>query len=122
MLGVKRHRRTRGGTAGLIVLFVLVSAAPLAILTFSSVHLSSDAVVKDAKARVDQIADLSAAIVQEDLQGLSGVVSSFAEGPSLTRAVSDALHYVRDEIQKHLEAILAAHPDLDTAFIAAPPG
>lgn len=105
----------------LIVVFVLLSLAPLAALSFSSVRLTSDALTTEVEDRLDSAAELSATAVQGELEGVAHLVESYAERPSLLEALAVARPQ-RSALSFQLEELRQARPGIAVAFLARPDG
>jgi PAS domain S-box-containing protein len=105
-------------------IFALVSIVPLGCLTYFSISLASDAVRRDAKERMSLTAALSAEGVRQELQGLKGIVESYAARPSLVRAMRDDGQTPRDAIvlRHHLRELRNAQEGIYTTFLAKPDG
>ena len=105
-------------------IFAVVSIVPLALLTYFSVSLASDAVKRDAKERVSLTAALGADNVRREMQGLEGLVESYAGRHSLIAAVSKDKPTPQDRatLRDHLHALQSAQDGIYTAFIAKPDG
>ena len=105
-------------------IFAVVSIVPLALLTYFSVSLAGDVVKRDAKERMSLTASLGADNVRGEMQGLEGLVESFAGRPSLIAAVSkDTLTpHDRATLRNHLRALQSAQDGIYTAFLAKPDG
>ena len=73
----------------LTALFVLLSLVPLALLTYFSLTLASDAVKRQVETRMKTTAAMSSEVVSEDMAGLSQVIASYAQRPSLVSALID---------------------------------
>src|ERR1700737_1223358 len=73
----------------LTALFVLLSLVPLALLTYFSLRLASDAVKRQVETRMKTTAAMSSEVVSEDIAGLSQVIASYAQRPSLVSALID---------------------------------
>jgi signal transduction histidine kinase/CheY-like chemotaxis protein len=105
-------------------IFALVSLIPLALLTYFSVSLAGDAVKRDAKERMSLTAALSAESVRQEMQGLKGLVESYAERPSLVAALSKGKPspHERATLRQHLRDLRSAQEGIYTAFVAEPDG
>jgi signal transduction histidine kinase/DNA-binding response OmpR family regulator len=106
------------------VLFVVAAVAPLALLTYFSVTLASDAVRREVERRMSSSASLSARVVQKEMTGAADVVESYAGRPSLIAAVSDpSLGRVdRQAVRGHLRQLIEANHAFYTAFAVTPDG
>jgi signal transduction histidine kinase/ActR/RegA family two-component response regulator len=124
--GIQTQRRpsSRLPTGRLIVLFVLLSAVPLALLAFFSIRLASGAVTDEVKGRVRSTAAVSAVAVQKELQGVSQVVDAYARRPSLVGALGggDPARYRPDQVGRALKELEETRPGVTSAAIADPAG
>ena len=112
-----RLGRTRLAVGRLIILSVLLCLVPLVLLTFFSVNLSTRAVEREARGRVSSTAQVTAASVQNDLQGLMELVHSFAQRPSLVRALEAPGSRARGVIRLHLNGLQKGHSGIASAFL-----
>ena len=105
-------------------IFAVVSIVPLALLTYFSVSLASEAVKRDAEERVSLTASLGADNVRREMQGLGGLVESYAGRHSLIAAVSKDKLTPQDRatLRDHLSALQSAQDGIYTAFLARPDG
>ena len=105
-------------------IFALVSIVPLAFLTYFSISLASDAVRRDAKERMSLTAALSAEGVRQEMQGLKGIVESYAERPSLVAALQDGRETPGEApvLRRHLRELNSAQEGIYTTFLAKPDG
>jgi signal transduction histidine kinase/CheY-like chemotaxis protein len=105
-------------------IFAVVSIVPLALLTYFSVSLASDAVKRNAEERVSLTASLGADNVRREMQGLEGLVESYAGRHSLIAAVSKDKLTPQDRatLRDHLSALQSAQDGIYTAFLARPDG
>ena len=103
----------------LSVLFVLLSLGPLALLTYFSLTLASDAVRRQVETRMKTTAAMSAAVVGEDLNGLSQVVEAYARRPSLVAAMTDDVKGPSERafVQVALRELRRARPGVHTAAL-----
>jgi signal transduction histidine kinase/CheY-like chemotaxis protein len=105
-------------------IFALVSIVPLAFLTYFSISLASDAVRRDAKERMSLTAALSAEGVRQEMQGLKGIVESYAARPSLVGALRDDRETPGEAavLRRHLHELHNAQEGIYTTFLAKPDG
>jgi PAS domain S-box-containing protein len=105
--------------AGLVVLCL----APLALLTWFSVSLSAKAVRGQVDARVRNTAAASAVYVNEQMDGLSELVGSYARRPSMVAAMGQpAARRHAETIAFHLEELQRARAGIAVAFVTEPNG
>ena len=105
----------------LVVVFVLLCLAPLVALAVSSIRLASDALRTEVEGRVSSAAQLSAIAVRGELDGVSDLVQSYAERPSLLRSLSGDRPDPAD-LRFQLEELRQARPGIAVAFFARPDG
>jgi len=109
--------------ARIAAVFLLLSLGPLVLLTYLSLDFSTDAVSKEVESRVSSTATLSASVVQGELAGLTDLVESYADRPSLIESLgSPRQPGAGARIRLHLSQLRRAHPGIYTAFLAKPDG
>ena len=87
--GEKRSRSEGLPIRRLVALFVVLTVLPLGLLAYLSVHLASDAVTNEVRARVGSTAQASVVAVQKEMQGTAEIVTSYAQRLSLRTAVAN---------------------------------
>ncbi len=118
------HAASRPGAlpiGRLVGILALLSLAPLALLAFFSVHLSTNAVSDEAKARVQSNAALATNALQQGMTSLTTLLSSFADRPALQAAIVDPNGNNGALIQTQLRALKKAS-QAGTVFLATPRG
>ncbi len=115
------RRTTRADRVALIRLavgFALCALLPLALLAGSSIRLSEQAVMSDARARVRATSTVSAELVKQQMQGLSQLVDAYAERRLLSEAFGDGSIETFDEmaVQRHLDQLMEANPGIAGVF------
>ena len=110
--------------ARLAVLSAFVAVIPLALLTYFSLTLASDAVRQEVERRVSSSATLSADVVRGEMVDLGLLVESYAARPSLVGALDDRVMTGgdRESIRFHLRDLRDARTGVFTAFVASPSG
>ncbi len=110
--------------ARLALLSALVAVVPLALLTYFSVTLASDAVRREVERRVSASATLSGEVVRGEMVGLGLLVESYAARPSLIGALDDRVITRRDRefLELHLRDLRRARSGVFTTFVASPSG
>jgi signal transduction histidine kinase/CheY-like chemotaxis protein len=105
-------------------IFALVSIVPLALLTYFSISLASDAVKKDAKERMSLTAALSAEGVRQEVDGLKAIVESYAARAALVAALRDETRTPREisVLRHHLQELRGAQEGIYTTFLVEPNG
>jgi PAS domain S-box-containing protein len=119
---VKSRTASRLPMARLIALFLVLSAVPVALLTWLSVRVASDALRDEAEARVSSTASATATAVESELHGLLDLVESYAGRPTLREALSDPNDFDLTQIRYHLNELKQSRPGIATAFVADPSG
>jgi signal transduction histidine kinase/DNA-binding response OmpR family regulator len=119
---MSKHEAPRLPVARLVGVFALLSALPLALLTYLSLSLSTDAVRQEIEARMRSTAALSAEGVRQELHGLTGLVESYAARPSLTGALAGRGGYEPGAIRGHLRDLQRARRGIAVTFLARPDG
>ncbi|HZA83793.1 MAG TPA: ATP-binding protein [Actinomycetes bacterium] len=122
-----RRRQPQLGTPrrvrGLIAALVVLCLAPLVLLTWLTLSLSAKAVRNQVDARVANTAGASAVYVREQMDGLSELVSSYAQRPTLIAAMRRS-GTRRDgrAIAFHLAELQRARNGISVAFATEPDG
>jgi PAS domain S-box-containing protein len=122
-----RRRQPQLGTPrrvrGLIAALVVLCLAPLVLLTWVTLSLSAKAVRNQVDARVANTAGASAVYVREQMDGLSELVSSYAQRPTLIAAMRRS-GTRRDgrAIAFHLAELQRARNGISVAFATEPDG
>jgi PAS domain S-box-containing protein len=122
-----RRRRPHAGTtprAGrLVAALVVLCLAPLALLTWCSSTLSARAVRGQVDARVRNTAGASAVYVAGQMAGLSDLVDSYAQRPTVVAAMGrPAARRDRHTIAHHLAELQRARSGIDVVFVTDPGG
>lgn len=108
----------------LVGLAVLLSLVPLALLTYFSVKLATDAVSGEVETRVKSTASLSAEVVREDMRGLSELVESYSERHTLieTLANRDSASIGPRAVRPHLRELRDSRDGIVITFLTDPSG
>jgi PAS domain S-box-containing protein len=104
--------------AGLVVLALL----PLVGLAYVAVNESEDAMRNEVRDRMEVTASVSAEYVGEQLHGLETLVSSYASRPSLVAALQVPAGPDAATLNRHLQGLQEAYPDLSAAWVLDPDG
>lgn len=106
------------GVIARVVAFWLAGLVPLVLLTYFSLHLGVSAVDRQVNARASSTASLSASVVDQELRGLSDIVSSYASRPQVIAALSakTMTAYDRQQIRFHLSELVRARAGIAVAF------
>jgi PAS domain S-box-containing protein len=117
------QRRTSRQARRLIAALVVLCLAPLALLTWFSLTLSAKAVRNQVDARVRNTATASAVYVSEQMDGLSDLVDSYAQRPTVVAAMRrPAARRDRRAIAHHLAELQHARTGIEVAFVTDPEG
>ncbi|HEU0102162.1 MAG TPA: response regulator [Mycobacteriales bacterium] len=100
-------------TAGFVVLALL----PIAGLSVLTVHESRRALEDDVRERMTVTAAVSAEYVQEQLDGIGKLVTSYATRPSLVAAMAGEQPTDLPGLGRHMVSLQASHPDLTSAWV-----
>ncbi|HJW64000.1 MAG TPA: hypothetical protein VJ849_10900, partial [Actinomycetes bacterium] len=107
----------------LIAVLVVLCLAPLALLTWFSVSLSARAVRGQVDARVRNTAAASAVYVNEQMDGLTELVGSYAKRPSLVAAMGrPAARRDSETIAFNLKELQRARTGITGASVVDPGG
>lgn len=101
-------------TVRMVAVFVLVSLLPLGLLAYSSASLAERAVRGEVDSRLQTTAAVSGVVLDKELTGLTELVESYAERPSLIAAMDDdvAGHVQREAINTQLRQLRRAQPGI----------
>ncbi|MDP9403572.1 MAG: response regulator [Actinomycetota bacterium] len=113
----------RNSVWSLVTLFGLLSIVPLILLGYASVNLGERAVDRELERRVRATAMVSAALVEEQLRSLRGLVESFSRRPSLISSL-DGPAGAHDPAQLglHMDQLQRSRPGVEAAFVSDPGG
>ncbi|MDQ3573578.1 MAG: sensor histidine kinase [Actinomycetota bacterium] len=89
------------------------------MLTYSNLDLAQQAMRKEVRARAATTATVSAALVQQQMQGLAELVDAFADRPNLVKALGDgdAASFDDRQIQFHLAGLQHSRKGISGAFV-----
>ncbi len=120
----RRAESQRSHAFRLTLIFGLASLVPLALLTYFSFELTSNALEDEVRARIRSSAELSATAISNELVGFTRLASSFAQRPKLIEAMEggDLERKELDQIRLQLKELQRAQPGISTAFIASNEG
>jgi PAS domain S-box-containing protein len=115
----RARRDDRVALLQLVTGFVVCALFPLALLAVLSVRLSEGAVESDARARISATSTSTAALVQNEMEGVKRLVNAYAERQLLTTAFGDGSPAALDAagVRRHLNQLEAASPRITGAFI-----
>ena len=108
----------------LTAVFALLSIAPLALLTYLSLTLATDAVHREVETRMSSDASMSAEVVREDMEGLKQLVASYARRPSLISSLADGVRTPEERafVRVTLRDLRRARRGIPSAGLIAPDG
>ena len=115
-----RRSALEGRFPGRLVGFcALLCLAPLALLSYLTIHLAEGAVVREVNARVRTTSAVTAALVQQQMQGVAELTTSYARRPFLIGALADGnpARFRRAEIDQQLTELHAAQHGSAGAFV-----
>src|SRR5665213_493214 len=118
-----RRRLEAQSRLGVVVLMLLVNL-PQGVLAFVTLTLSTNAVQDQVQARLRTTATVSANSVQQEMEGLTQLVASYAHRPSLISNLSVHAGGGPDlaAIRSQLAGLKEARPGIATTFVADPAG
>ena len=104
--------------------FALISIVPLCLLAYFSISLASSAVEREVEARVSSTSTLSAEVVREEIEGMKGLVDSYAGRASLVAALRDETRTPAENavLRRHLDELRLAHEGIYTTSVLLPDG
>jgi len=106
-----------------VVVFLVLTLGPLALLAYFSISLASDAVRHRVRESLRVEASIAALYVSQEMQGLGEVDQSFASRPVLIRALSGGpRHYDLAVVRRNLVELSRVRPGVGTTFLARPDG
>jgi PAS domain S-box-containing protein len=113
-------RRPRG--TGTIALLALLCVGPLALLTYSTTYLADRAVLREVNARLETTSAVTAVLVQQKLDSVLELTTSYAKRPVLIKALADGdpAAFDGDVIDRQLHELGAAQLDSAGVFFADP--
>ena len=117
-------RLSRLRPAWLTAVFGLLTLGPLLLLAYFAISRSSEAIEREATARMQATAAVGADYVRAELDGLVTVVDSYAKRPTLIGALGngDRARYDTEMIAYHLTGLREARPGIAVSFVADPAG
>lgn len=103
-----------------VSLFVLLCVIPLALLSFFTIHLAEQAVVREVNSRVQTTTAATAVLVREHLQDIAALTASYADRTLLIDAVADGnpAHDQSDAINQQLSQLQATSPGIAGVFLS----
>jgi signal transduction histidine kinase/DNA-binding response OmpR family regulator len=121
MTGDSDHGRQN--VARTIIRMGLLMAVPLIVLAVTSIVLASKSVTNEVEARVDTTAATSAVYIQSSMDGLSNVVTSYANRPRFREALGpDGTTPDAKTVRETLTELVGSQPGIATAFVTRPDG
>ena len=99
----------------LVALFLLIGLGSLALLSFVTLTQSDRAARGQAERRVRATTTASAALVGEELRGVSVLVRAYAQRRFLASALVEG---DQPGIRRHITELAASRPDIATAFVS----
>ena len=110
--------RPRSGRR-LVAFFLALSFLPLALLTYSSVNLADQAVRREVDRQLTSTSTVSAAFLEQHMEGLAELTQSYAQRPSLLGAIGtgDPDRFDSAAIESHLSQLQQARAEIQGAFV-----
>ncbi len=110
--------RPVGGAQGsfpvlrLVSLCTLLCMVPLAFLTYFTVNLADQAVIREVNARMRTSSAVTSALLQQQLNAVADLTASYARRTLLVAALGDGdpTSFRSDEIDRHLHELAEAQP------------
>jgi signal transduction histidine kinase/CheY-like chemotaxis protein len=104
--------------------FALISIVPLCLLAYFSISQASSAVEREVEARVSSTSTLSAEVLREEVEGMKGLVDSYAGRASLVAALRDETRTPAESavLRRHLDELRLAHEGIYTTSVLEPDG
>ena len=117
-------RLSRLPSSSLTALFGALTLLPLLLLAYFAITRSSEAVEREATARVQSTAAVSADYVKAELDGLAVLVDAYAGRPSLIGALAERSRGGAEQelVRFHLRELSRARPGIALSFLATPSG
>jgi PAS domain S-box-containing protein len=110
------RRTLRRSTVRLVALFLVFAFLPLAGLTYLGVKQSERTLDREIRDRIASVSEASGNYFAERVEGLEALVQSYAERDMLVAALASPRPDVA-ELQRHLDALFVAHPDLHASLV-----
>jgi two-component system, sensor histidine kinase and response regulator len=95
---------------------------PLSLLTYLSLSLAQDAVRRQVKERLQSSAEMSAALVQREMESLAELVNSYALRLKVVESLDRRGGYDKKELRRNLEELAGAREGIGVAFVTDPSG
>jgi len=110
------HRR---GLLRLVAGFVLLSLLPLAVLTYTSIDVSQQAVRREVETHLVSAARLTSTLVEREAEGLARLVDAHARRPAFVAGFGggDPARFDGSVIEPRLEQLVAAQPGISGALV-----
>jgi len=106
--------RTPGGFPALrvLTLLALLCIVPLALLSYTTIHLADGAVVREVNARMQTTAEVTSVLVHAQVDAVADLTASYARRPYLIAALADGNPgaFNLTVIDRHLGELAAAQP------------
>ena len=103
----------------LVGLFAVLILLPVVALAAGAEILATRAVTHQVEARIRTTSAVSAGFVEQHIDGVAGVVASYANRPNLIAALGDGTPARFDDasIHRHLGELMTARPGIQGAFL-----
>ena len=110
------RRALRRSTVRLVALFLVMAFLPLASLAYLGARQSTHTFDREVRDRLSSVALASDTYLSERVAGLEALVRSYAQRPAVVTALGGTRPDV-PELQRNLDALYAAHPDLHASLL-----
>jgi len=102
-----------------VLVFVVLSLGPLAVLTFSSITIADRAVHDQVVARLQTKSEMSGLLVEQEMQSVAEIVRSYATRVLLARSLGtgDLDTFDQDLADSQVGELLSGRPGIVAAFL-----
>ncbi|MGH2787765.1 MAG: response regulator [Actinomycetota bacterium] len=101
-----------------MIVFALISLVPVLLMAYSSIHLATEAVRRQAQDGIRNTSSVSALLVAQEMEGLAQLVDSYADRPFMIEAMQKG---DRRALVSQLQELLDRE-GIRSAFVADPTG
>jgi signal transduction histidine kinase len=105
-----------------VVLFLLITGVPIAVLIYSAIAISTRSAVDQAESGAADSAQTSAVFIQQHFEDVAVQVNSFAERSMAPAMAGGPGHYDMAGIESGLSDLIRVQSSVDTAFATDPRG
>lgn len=105
-----------------VVFFFLITAAPIALLAYSSIAISTDAAIRQGEKGAADSAETSAVFIHQRFQDVAAQLASYAQGNVAPALESGQGGYDVTALGAALSELIRVQSGVDTAFVTDPRG